>query len=43
MADARVAESMSKQGGFGITEMVLKQFRGPAAKAEGGAAVDPGK
>ena len=28
MADARLADSMAEQGGFGIAEMLLNQFQG---------------
>jgi peptidoglycan hydrolase FlgJ len=40
MGDANLAENMSKSGGFGITEMLLKQFN---YKGDAPAAVDPGK
>lgn len=42
MADARTADNMSKQGRFGIAEMIEKQFEG-AAKAGAPAAVDASK
>ena len=33
MYDARIADSMSGKGGFGIATMLLKQFEGSAAPA----------
>ena len=40
MADAKVADDMAKKGGFGITEMLMKQY---TAKADAAPAVDSAK
>lgn len=42
MSDARTADEMSKQGSFGIAQMIMKQYQG-VAKAGAAPAVDPVK
>jgi peptidoglycan hydrolase FlgJ len=32
MADARLADNMARQGGFGIAEMLLNQFQGNSGR-----------
>ena len=37
MSDARVADSMAERGALGVADMLIKQFSGQAAPAQGAA------